>query len=101
MAMNTRLWCAAWKHAKSVGECNSVSRTIMRSFQTSSVCAAKKKKQKAAETEEKLLLGRPSNNLRIGVVGMPNIGKSSLFNALTSSSVAAENYPFCTIGITS
>jgi len=47
--------------------------------------------------EEKLLLGRPSNNLRIGVVGMPNIGKSSLFNALTSSSVAAENYPFCTI----
>jgi obg-like ATPase 1 len=100
MAMNTRLWSAAWKHAKSVGEHNSLSRTVMRTFQTSSVCAAKKKKQKATESEEKLLLGRPSNNLRIGVVGMPNIGKSSLFNALTSSSVAAENYPFCTIGIT-
>ncbi|KAH8555827.1 GTP-binding protein YchF [Umbelopsis sp. PMI_123] len=97
MAMNTRLWCATWKNAKSVIDCNAFSRTLARSFQTSSVCAAKKKKQKAAESEEKLLLGRPSNNLRIGVVGMPNIGKSSLFNALTSSSVAAENYPFCTI----
>ncbi|KAJ3181840.1 Obg-like ATPase [Gaertneriomyces sp. JEL0708] len=43
------------------------------------------------------MLGRPSNNLKMGIVGMPNIGKSTLFNALTSSSVAAENYPFCTI----
>ncbi|KAI8089434.1 GTP-binding protein YchF [Halteromyces radiatus] len=33
----------------------------------------------------------------MGVVGLPNIGKSSLFNALTNSSVPAENYPFCTI----
>lgn len=48
--------------------------------------------------EEKLLLGRPSNNLKIGVVGLPNVGKSTFFNALTNSSAAAENYPFCTIG---
>ncbi|KAI9338823.1 P-loop containing nucleoside triphosphate hydrolase protein [Obelidium mucronatum] len=41
--------------------------------------------------------GRSSNNLKMGIVGMPNIGKSSLFNILTSSSVPAENYPFCTI----
>ena len=35
--------------------------------------------------------------LQCGIVGLPNVGKSTLFNALTKSSVPAENYPFCTI----
>ena len=32
-----------------------------------------------------------------GIVGLPNVGKSTLFNALTKASVGAENFPFCTI----
>ncbi|KAL1923931.1 uncharacterized protein VTP21DRAFT_6966 [Calcarisporiella thermophila] len=46
----------------------------------------KKSSVKNRAQEEPVLLGRPSNNLKIGVVGMPNVG-----------SVPAENYPFCTI----
>src|SRR6187397_1236220 len=38
-----------------------------------------------------------SGTLKCGIVGLPNVGKSTLFNALTKAAIPAENYPFCTI----
>ena len=35
--------------------------------------------------------------IKCGIVGLPNVGKSTLFNALTKAGIQAENYPFCTI----
>jgi len=40
---------------------------------------------------------KSSMSLKCGIVGLPNVGKSTLFNALTKAGIAAENYPFCTI----
>ncbi|KIK63189.1 hypothetical protein GYMLUDRAFT_242240 [Collybiopsis luxurians FD-317 M1] len=54
--------------------------------------------KKAAQETKKALLGRPGNNLKIGIVGLPNVGKSSFFNALSNTSLGvAANYPYATI----
>ena len=53
--------------------------------------------KKKEEEKPKAVFGRVRNNLKMGIVGLPNVGKSSLFNLLTEQAVAAENYPFCTI----
>jgi GTP-binding protein YchF len=45
----------------------------------------------------KLALYNIPMSLKCGIVGLPNVGKSTLFNALTKAGIAAENYPFCTI----
>lgn len=53
--------------------------------------------KKKPEPEKKVILGRASNTLRMGLVGLPNVGKSTTFNILSNLSVPAENFPFCTI----
>ncbi|KAJ7116329.1 P-loop containing nucleoside triphosphate hydrolase protein [Mycena epipterygia] len=59
-----------------------------RYLSTSPPCFAKNSKRmppKKAAVEKKTLLGRPGNNLKIGIVGVPNVGKSSFFNALSET----------------
>ena len=56
-----------------------------------------KKKDEPEEAVGAARFGSVRNNLKMGVVGLPNVGKSSLFNLLTDQSIAAENFPFCTI----
>ncbi|KAJ7510313.1 P-loop containing nucleoside triphosphate hydrolase protein [Mycena galericulata] len=54
--------------------------------------------KKATGPEKKTLLGRPGNNLKIGIVGVPNVGKSSFFNALSETDLGkAANFPYATI----
>ncbi|KAG0711633.1 Obg-like ATPase 1 [Chionoecetes opilio] len=53
--------------------------------------------KKPAAPEAKPLIGRVGTNLKVGIVGLPNVGKSTFFNVLTKSSATAENFPFCTI----
>lgn len=52
---------------------------------------------KKKEVIKKVLLGRPGKSLSMGMVGLPNVGKSTTFNVLSNLQVPAENYPFCTI----
>lgn len=54
-------------------------------------------KKKAEAPKPPPIIGRIGTNLKVGIVGLPNVGKSTFFNVLTKSSVPAENFPFCTI----
>ncbi|XP_006459209.1 hypothetical protein AGABI2DRAFT_134686 [Agaricus bisporus var. bisporus H97] len=54
--------------------------------------------KKAPPREKRVLLGRPGNNLKIGIVGLPNVGKSSFFNVLSETDLGkAANFPYATI----
>jgi len=66
--------------------------------QKRSFAAKKKMPPKKAVKEEKLLLGRPGNNLKSGIVGLANVGKSTLFQAITKCHLGnPANFPFATI----
>jgi obg-like ATPase 1 len=54
-------------------------------------------KKKKDEAPPKIPLGRPGNTLKMGIVGLPNVGKSSTYNLLSKLAAPAENYMFCTI----
>ena len=54
-------------------------------------------KKDAAANAKKPIVGRLGTNLKMGIVGLPNVGKSTFFNILTKLQAAAENFPFCTI----
>lgn len=53
--------------------------------------------KKAEAAPKTMLLGRPGTSLKMGVVGLPNVGKSTFFNILSHKGIPAENRPFCTI----
>ncbi|KAM7438899.1 Obg-like ATPase [Porites harrisoni] len=53
--------------------------------------------KKKEEEKPTPLMGRFGTSLKCGIVGLPNVGKSTFFNVLTKSAAAAENFPFCTI----
>lgn len=55
------------------------------------------KKSGKEEAPKRVYLGRPGNNVKIGIVGLPNVGKSTFFNTLSKMNIPAENFPFCTI----
>lgn len=53
---------------------------------------------KKKQTEDKkLIFGRTGNTLKMGIVGLPNVGKSTTFNLLSNQNVPAENFMFCTV----
>merc|ERR1711871_950435 len=54
-------------------------------------------KKKKGAADDKPWLGRPGNHVKMGIVGLPNVGKSSTFNLMCGMEVDAENFPFCTI----
>ncbi|QRW18072.1 hypothetical protein RhiXN_02996 [Rhizoctonia solani] len=69
-------------------------------FSVSATLLVKKRMppKKAPAPEKKAILGRPGNNLKIGIVGLPNVGKSSFFNALSKTDLGkAANFPYATI----
>ncbi|XP_071941749.1 obg-like ATPase 1 [Antedon mediterranea] len=54
-------------------------------------------KKKGEAPKAPALIGRVGTSLSCGIVGLPNVGKSTFFNVLTKSQASAENFPFCTI----
>lgn len=86
--------------SKTVGAKPAVANPKQQTPQPQKTAAADPKKQAAPTAVDppvKIRMGKPGNTLKMGIVGMANVGKSSTFNLLSNLNVPAENYPFCTI----
>ena len=71
---------------------------LIRSFSTACVLSAAKVARNASTSKQTIFLGRPSNKLTAGIVGLANVGKSTFFQAITKSSLGnPANYPYATI----
>lgn len=72
--------------------------SLYRAFSTSPTQHKKKMPPKKQQQVERPKLGRPSNNLKMGIVGLPNVGKSSLFNTIAKCDLGkSANFPYATI----
>ncbi|KAK1928047.1 putative cytoplasm protein [Papiliotrema laurentii] len=74
--------------------------TLVRTFASTPFTLKSRKMppKKKQEVEKKIVLGRPGNNLKIGIVGLPNVGKSSFFNTLSKTDLGkSANFPYATI----
>ena len=57
----------------------------------------KERKRKAEHPGNQEFLNKVIDSMKLGIVGLPNVGKSTLFNAITKKNILAANYPFATI----
>eukprot|EP00794_Sanderia_malayensis_P017844 gene17844-19625_t len=87
----TLLETTPWKKSRKAGcRCGRAINSNIRRF-------ARMPPKKKEEPKDVPLLGRFGTSLKCGIVGIPNVGKSTFFNVLTKSQASAENFPFCTI----